>query len=724
MKWNQGNPRYRRPSSLGGRKRHKKNEKSSGFWQGFAYRFKREPNNPLEAKNPRQGFWSSPGWLERLKLFLGGFKPQSKEKFSERTEPTINKANENAGTAKTRQRISSLSPDDPFLKQFMVEGDEAQAENTDDKGRVSADVPQYTPPSPPFLSKEAEASLFDFAEQKKREEPSAEKRPPAAEAPEVMDLATEDMAEPPVSPLPPAPEPELEAQPLSTAAADEGISEQAAPGPLEPHSDSEPVITLNADEQQEELEPDEIFAAAEEPEEEDDELDLKGLAPRLQRKEIARAKGARRLKYVLMGVTLVGLLLFSAFFIWPQFGSEVKTTIIDEPIEILHSPLPKVESIGIGSFEMMGLRQKNRTESTVKDGHTLSQVLEDLGFPAKGAGTALIAALSANDGLKVLRPGDRFVALWKDNNKKELSRLEFFKNGEIRPLILLPDGSNGFWSINSSSQPISVSGAASGVVESSLWEAASKVGLDPNLIVRLSDILASDIDFMSDIKKGDSFYILFQREYQDGQPKGNSTIDMVVMTSQGRDYEYHHFMASTGQTGYYTPGGLSNKKSFFMSPLQFTRISSGYTMKRMHPIHKVVRPHQGIDYAAPSGTPVVSVADGLIIFQGRSGGYGNLVTVKHGDTYATMYAHLSRFAKGLSKGSRISQGDIIGYVGATGTATGPHLDFRMKRDNNFVNPLPELAKQEGKPIDPLERPRLTETVTKNQSKLKSLLAQK
>ena len=714
MKWNQGNPRYRRPSSFGGKKRRKKNEKSSGFWQGIAYRFKREPKNPLEAKNPRQGLWRSPGWLEKLKLFLGGFKPQSKETFSDRVESTNDQINtENVRVVKKRDRISSLSPDDPFLKQFMVEGENSQAE---DQEITAKDVPQYSPPPPPFLSKEAEAGLFDFAEPINETTPPLKTQAADPPEPELPDLTIEDIPRQAVSTPPPKP---IEPEPLP---ANQTTCDQAMDEPFELSPDSEPTqvdaINIDMDKPPEELIPDDLFAV-----DDDDALDLKKLAPRLQRKERARAKGARRLKYALAGFSVVGLLLFSAFFIWPQFGSEVKTTIIDEPIEILHSPLPKVESIGLGSFEMMSLRQKNHSESTVKDGHTLGQVLENLGFPAKGSGATLIAALSTNEDLKVLRPGDKFVALWKDNNKTELSRLEFYKKGEVKPLIMLPDGANGFWSISSSSQPISVSGAASGVVESSLWEAASKVGLDPNLIVKLSDILASDIDFMSDIKKGDSFYILFQREYQDGQAKGNSAIDMVVMTSQGRDYEYHHFMASTGQTGYYTPAGLSNKKSFFMSPLQFTRISSGYTMKRMHPIHKVVRPHQGIDYAAPSGTPIVSVADGLIIFQGRSGGYGNLVTVKHGDTYSTMYAHLSRFAKGLSKGSRVSQGDVIGYVGATGTATGPHLDFRMKRDNNFVNPLPELAKQEGKPIDPLERPRLTETVTKNQSKLKSLLAQ-
>jgi murein DD-endopeptidase MepM/ murein hydrolase activator NlpD len=167
--------------------------------------------------------------------------------------------------------------------------------------------------------------------------------------------------------------------------------------------------------------------------------------------------------------------------------------------------------------------------------------------------------------------------------------------------------------------------------------------------------------------------------------------------------------------------GRSSKKTFFNSPLQYTRISSGFSKNRLHPVYRVRRAHEAVDYAAPTGTPISSVAEGVVVFAGWSGGYGRLITIKHDDVYTTMYAHLSRFATGLKKGDRVSQGDLIGYVGASGTATGPHLDFRMKQNNTFIDPQAVMAKQEGQMLEAAEAQAFSQLVTSARNRLRENL---
>ncbi len=284
-----------------------------------------------------------------------------------------------------------------------------------------------------------------------------------------------------------------------------------------------------------------------------------------------------------------------------------------------------------------------------------------------------------------------------------------------------PDG--GFWRYNLSSPLLTINAAREGSITSSLWEAGSKAGLDANVIMSLAEILASEVDFLTDIKKGDEFQVLYSRDYSDGKAQGTPIIDMVSFKSRTKTLEYYRYVNSQDKVGYYDSEGRSSVKTFFVSPLQYKRISSHFTMTRMHPIHKVVRPHQGVDYAAPTGTPVSTVSDGTVIFCGWNGGYGRLVTIKHDSTYTTMYAHLSSFAPGLKKGSTVKQGDLIGRVGATGTATGPHLDFRLKKNGKFIDPVPELAKQEGKKLDsPKDRQAFVEVRDRIRVRMKEQLA--
>ncbi len=387
--------------------------------------------------------------------------------------------------------------------------------------------------------------------------------------------------------------------------------------------------------------------------------------------------------------------------------------------------LPKVAPLTPGLFETLARQwdEAVKTEVTISAGSSLGKALEALGVGARNHSQALIDRLNADDALGgLVRPGAVVRAFWNDRDKTELKRLEYHPDGGGAPLVVNPKADGGFWLYSLATPPLRVEAAREGIVESSLWEAGSKIGLDPNLIMNLADILASEIDFLTDIKAGATFQVLFSRDYQDGRPVGTPVIDMVRMTNKGQEYEFYRYVNSQGKSGYFDPKGRSNMKTFFVSPLQYKRISSNFTMARRHPIFKTVRPHQGVDYAAPSGTPVSSVADGTVVFCGWNGGFGKLVTVKHDETYTTMYAHLSRFAPGLKKGSVVKQGDLVGNVGATGTATGPHLDFRLKKNGVFIDPIPELAKQQGKLLEAAEAQAFTQVVTRYRNRMTFQLA--
>ena len=397
-----------------------------------------------------------------------------------------------------------------------------------------------------------------------------------------------------------------------------------------------------------------------------------------------------------LGLVLVGVAAY--------FGYSYYTDMTTPSAKVARIPaasLPRVAPLNPGVYELYAREQESSvvSEVTIAQGSSLGKSLEELGLGTRHQVTALIECLTTEAGLSVVRPGAVIQAYWLDRGQNELGRLEYHPATGGAPIVVMPKVGGGYWSYSLASPALTLSAAREGTVSSSLWEAGSKAGLDAGVIMTLSEILASDVDFFTDIKKGDSFQVLYSREYRDGRPQGTPIIDMVKLVNKGKEYEYYRFVNNQDQVGYFDQDGRSSHKTFFVTPLQFKRISSRFTMTRMHPIHKVVRPHQGVDYAAPSGTPVSTVADGTIIFAGWNGGYGRLITIQHDATYTTMYAHLSSFAPGIKKGSVVKQGDHIGNVGATGTATGPHLDFRLKKNGVFIDPIPELAKQQGKKLE-------------------------
>lgn len=226
---------------------------------------------------------------------------------------------------------------------------------------------------------------------------------------------------------------------------------------------------------------------------------------------------------------------------------------------------------------------------------------------------------------------------------------------------------------------------ATAKITSSLWNATLEAGLHPQVASELSDVYAWTIDFFG-LQVNDSFAVCYDELYVDTLSIGVGAIHAARFTHRGKEFLAFNYKSETVD-GYWDEEGNSLRKAFLKAPLKFSRISSGFTYARKHPIYKTVRPHTGVDYAAPAGTPVMSIGDGVVVEKGYKGGGGHTVKIRHNSVYTTAYLHLSRYAQGLQVGKRVAQGEVIGYVGSTGASTGPHLDFRVWKNGSPINPL-------------------------------------
>lgn len=244
---------------------------------------------------------------------------------------------------------------------------------------------------------------------------------------------------------------------------------------------------------------------------------------------------------------------------------------------------------------------------------------------------------------------------------------------------------------------------ASGEIRSSLFAATDAANLSDAVAIQIADVFSTDIDFHRDLRKGDRFTVVYEAFYHQGGPVRSGRVLAAEFVNQGKTYQAVYFQNAEGHSGYYSLEGKNIRKAFLRSPLEFSRVTSGFTNARYHPVLREWRAHRGIDYAAPTGTRVKATADGVVESIGRSGGYGNLVVLRHQSKYSTWYGHLSGFARGLRKGSRVAQGDVIGFVGATGLATGPHLHYEFRINNVHQNPL-RVVMPSAPPITPRERP--------------------
>ncbi len=348
------------------------------------------------------------------------------------------------------------------------------------------------------------------------------------------------------------------------------------------------------------------------------------------------------------------------------------------------------------------LAEQQITEGNLRRNQTLSAALRGQGISAGMVHTIAVGMSPVFD-FRYSRPGDSFWLARAANG--ELSEFRYSRSSIERYALRRIGSGDEAKFVASAYQPkIDVRPTRlAGLVSSSLYEAMRQLGEDGELANDFAEIFAWDVDFSRGVRAGDEFSVLYERRtlVEDGREEYLGPGRILAARYINADDEHNAIYFDNGDDvgGYYRLDGSSVERQFLRAPLNYRRISSNFTSSRLHPILKVRRPHPAIDYAAPTGTPVWSVANGTVIFRGVLGGLGKTVKVRHAGGYVSFYAHLSRFPKGLNVGERVGQKQVVGYVGSTGTATGPHLDFRMQQHGKYLNPASVQAPP-GDPITP------------------------
>jgi murein DD-endopeptidase MepM/ murein hydrolase activator NlpD len=341
-------------------------------------------------------------------------------------------------------------------------------------------------------------------------------------------------------------------------------------------------------------------------------------------------------------------------------------------------------------------------EGVLGAGDSLFASLRQRGVPPEAA--QLVAReLSGHFDFRDARPGHRY-RLVQDGAGRVVDFLYRISDGQSFRLAL--EGA-GYRVTRERKDLLTRQARLAGIVTSTLYRSIVDLGETSQLAADFTEIFAWDIDFSRASHPGDEFRILYERLYStgpDGREKYVGPGRILAAHYEGRagDLTAIYFETGPGRGGYFRPDGTSVKRSFLQAPLRYSRITSSFSAARHHPILNVTRPHHGVDYAAPAGTPIWAVADGEVIYRGWAGGYGNLVKLRHAGGYVSYYAHLSSFAKGVRVGDRVEQKQVIGKVGSTGLATGPHVCFRVTRDGRYLDPA-RLASPNGAPVPVAER---------------------
>lgn len=317
----------------------------------------------------------------------------------------------------------------------------------------------------------------------------------------------------------------------------------------------------------------------------------------------------------------------------------------------------------------------------IKKGQTLSGLFTQLGCNRKCTNQLCLIPDSILN-IRNIRAGDEYSAFYTQTEKPQLLYVVYHSSLVEHYVFHLEDSLH----IHTFTKPVRTeTKIAKAHIESSLWNAIVDNNLNLQLALDLSEIYAWSVDFFG-LQKNDGFIVYYDELYVDSTSVGIGKIHSAKFLHNGKTF-YAFNYENDDIKGFWDEEGRSVRKAFLKAPLKFSRISSGFTYKRKHPVYKTVRPHTGVDYAAPLGTPVMSIGNGVVIQKGYKGGGGNTVKIKHNSTYSTAYLHLSKYGKGLKVGSRVEQGQVIGYVGSTGASTGAHLDFRVWKNNKPINPL-------------------------------------
>ncbi|MBO5861573.1 MAG: peptidoglycan DD-metalloendopeptidase family protein [Bacteroidales bacterium] len=351
----------------------------------------------------------------------------------------------------------------------------------------------------------------------------------------------------------------------------------------------------------------------------------------------------------------------------------------------------------------------------VKNGQFFSTLLGGLGLSQQEAYNLTEATKEVFD-VKTLRVGKQYRAYYKDSVLKYL----VYDRDKASSIVFDCTAPYAAWVYE---KPVTVEQRYADVtISSSLWVDMRAAGVSPLLIVSLSDIYAWTVDFFA-LQKGDRFRVLYEERMCDGEVIAVDTVRYAVFSHGGDDFPMVMFDQKDGGNMWWNEKGESMRKAFLKAPLNYSRISSGFSYSRKHPVTRKVQPHTGVDYAAPTGTPVMTIGDGVVTSVKYEGAGGNTVRIRHNSVYSTAYLHLSKYAKGLKAGQRVRQGEVIGYVGSTGRSTGPHLDFRVWKNGTPINPL----KMESPPAEPIKdsnKEAFAETSAKYKAQIDSIQAYK
>lgn len=407
--------------------------------------------------------------------------------------------------------------------------------------------------------------------------------------------------------------------------------------------------------------------------------------------------GRRHIRRTPWFIAGVGVPLICVAFILPKESAQTanpepalqsKSVPIQEPT-VETSPAAAEESapadVGVAKIEseppsrQLAETPGNRVTLTVRKSDSLDRLFKRHGLNRTDLAN-IMKLESARKHLRLVKPGDEILVRESGGKILQLDRqislsevLSIERNGDAFAAQMLEH--------ELEAQPV----RATGTIDSSLFLAAAEAGISDRTIMNLAGIFAWDVDFVLDIRQGDEFSLVYEEFWQDGKRVAEGDILAAEFVNRGKRYRAVRFKDASGRVDYYTPEGRSVRKAFVRAPLSFARISSNFNPRRRHPKLNTIRAHKGVDYAAPTGTPIKAAGDGKVIHRARKGGYGNTIIIQHGGNITTLYAHLSRFSKARI-GSRVRQGDIIGYVGATGLATGPHLHYEYRRNGVHMNP--------------------------------------
>ncbi|MCQ2142243.1 MAG: peptidoglycan DD-metalloendopeptidase family protein [Bacteroidales bacterium] len=374
----------------------------------------------------------------------------------------------------------------------------------------------------------------------------------------------------------------------------------------------------------------------------------------------------------------------------------------------MEDPQDTIPAIG---FRFMDLVEQ---ASRVHSGETFGAMMVRLGMPADSA-HALTGRIAEVFDVRKLRADNPLLAYYSDSTMTDL-RYVVYPKSKISSVVFSCADSLAAWTYD---KPTTKEQRYSDVmITSSLWNDMKAAGASPLLIVSLEDVFAWSVDFFG-LQEGDCFQVVYAQTLCEDEVVSIDTLKYAVFSRGEKQVHAIRYDQGDGGNKYWNEKGESLKKAFLKAPLQFTRISSGFSYHRKHPVTGKVKPHTAVDYAAPAGTPVVALGDGTVQSAGWAGGGGNTIKIKHNGTYTTGYLHLSRFAKGIKAGVHVRQGQTIGYVGSTGVSTGPHLDFRVWKNGTPVNPL-TLESPSAEPIKSQNKPSLDSVFVEYKALMDSL----